>query len=118
MSDIQKIKRSARARRHRRVRARVHGTAARPRLALFRSQQWISAQLIDDVAARTLVGIFEKKESLKGKPVDRARALGELFATRAKEKGVTAVVFDRAGYVYHGRVAAFADGARKGGLEF
>ncbi len=118
MPNIQKQKAATRHRRHARVRARVVGSAARPRLSVFRSQQWMNVQLIDDAAGKTLVSLFERQEKLTGKPTERARALGLALATKAIEKGLKRVVFDRGGYVYHGRVAAFADGAREGGLEF
>lgn len=85
---------------------------------MFRSHQWMSAQLINDTLGRTLSSIFERQEKLSGLPVERARALGKLFALRAKTSGIDQVVFDRGGYAYHGRVLAFADGAREGGLQF
>ncbi len=85
---------------------------------MFRSHQWMSAQLINDTLGRTLFSIFERQEKLSGLPADRARALGKLFALRVKTSGIDHVVFDRGSYAYHGRVAAFADGAREGGLEF
>jgi large subunit ribosomal protein L18 len=110
-----------RRRRHSRVRRRVHGTSERPRLAVFRSNKHISAQLIDDDAGRTLASASTTEESLRsssGGNVDAARAVGTLVATRAKAAGVGAVVFDRGGFAYHGRVAALADAARAEGLEF
>lgn len=85
---------------------------------MFRSQQWMNVQLVDDATGRTSLSLFERKEKLPGKPTARARALGVVFAKKALEQGITAVVFDRGGYAYHGRVAAFADGAREGGLKF
>jgi len=110
-----------RARRHLRVRKRVAGTAGRPRLVVFRSSKHIYAQLVDDDQGRTLPGASDRSEGVevegRGK-VTKSFALGRLIATRAKERGVTRVVFDRGGYLYHGRVKAVADGARKGGLEF
>jgi len=110
-----------RARRHLRVRKRVQGTAGRPRLVVFRSAKHIYAQLVDDDQGRTLVGASDRSEGVAvegpGK-VAKSFALGRLIAARAKERGVTRVVFDRGGYLYHGRVKAVADGARKGGLEF
>lgn len=110
-----------RRRRHARVRRRVHGTSERPRLAVFRSNKHISAQLIDDDAGRTLASASTTEESLRtssGGNVDAAKAVGTLLASRAKAAGVGAVVFDRGGFAYHGRVAALADAARAEGLEF
>jgi large subunit ribosomal protein L18 len=110
-----------RRRRHSRVRRRVHGTSERPRLAVFRSNKHISAQLIDDDAGRTLASGSTTEESLRsssGGNIDAARAVGTLVASRAKAAGVGAVVFDRGGFAYHGRVAALADAARAEGLEF
>ncbi len=114
-------KRELRLRRHARVRRRVHGTAARPRLAVFRSNKHISAQLIDDDTGRTLAAASSTEGVLRdagGGNVEAARAVGALAASRAKEAGVTTVVFDRGGFAYHGRVAALADAARAEGLEF
>jgi len=114
-------KRQLRQRRHARVRRRVQGTAARPRLAVFRSNKHISAQLIDDDAGRTLAAASSTESVLRdvgGGNVEAARAVGALAASRAKEAGITAVVFDRGGFAYHGRVAALADAARAEGLEF
>ena len=122
MRAIRKIKTQAdrRARRHLRVRKRVRGTAARPRLVVFRSSKHIYAQVVDDDRGVTLVGASDSSEGIQiegsGKPA-KSMALGLLIAARAKEKGIAAVVFDRGGYQYHGRVKAVADGARKGGLE-
>jgi large subunit ribosomal protein L18 len=110
-----------RARRHRRVRKKVSGTAERPRLAVFRSNNHIYAQVIDDVAGRTLAAASTADASLKGGAtgnVDAATKVGSLIAERAKAAGVDKVVFDRGGFRYHGRVAALADAARAGGLEF
>lgn len=103
-----------RERRHRRIRARVSGTAVRPRLAVFRSNKHLYAQLIDDVKAVTLAQANDTE--IKGKKEDLATALGELIATRAKAKSIKSAVFDRGGYQYMGRIKALADGARKGGL--
>jgi len=110
-----------RYRRHLRVRQKVAGTPERPRLVVFRSLKHIYAQLVDDDLGSTLVGVSDRtKELVREKPgkVGAARAVGKLLAQRAKAQGVTKVVFDRAGYLYHGRVRAVADGAREGGLEF
>ncbi len=103
-----------RLRRHRRIRARVHGTALRPRLAVFRSNKHLSVQLIDDEQAKTLAQANDTE--VKGTVALRATALGELIAVRAKEHSITQAVFDRGGYQYMGRIKALADGARKGGL--
>jgi large subunit ribosomal protein L18 len=111
-----KTKRDARLRRHARVRKKVAGGAQRPRLAVFRSNRHIYAQLIDDVRAVTLVQASDTEVKGKDK-TERAKAVGELLASRAKDAGVEAVVFDRGGRLYHGRVAALADGAREGGLQ-
>ena len=111
-----------RTRRHRRVRKKVTGTAARPRLAVFRSNAHIYAQVIDDVAGRTLAsaGTAEADGKAAGGPgnIDAAKRVGALVAERAKAAGVDRVVFDRGGFLYHGRVAALADAARAAGLEF
>jgi len=109
----------SRKRRHVRVRKKVTGTAVRPRLAVHRSARHIFAQLIDDGAGHTLASASTLDTSIRDATGDkkaRARQVGQLLASRAKEAGVTAVVFDRGGYAYHGRVAALADGAREGGL--
>ena len=112
-----------RRRRHRRVRAKVSGTAVRPRLNVSRSIQHIYAQLIDDTTGNTIASAStvdkSLRESLKsGGNIEAAKAVGKLIAERGKEKGVEAVVFDRGGYKYHGRVQALADGAREAGLVF
>jgi large subunit ribosomal protein L18 len=111
----------ARERRRRRVRGKIFGTAARPRLNVFRSLEHIYAQLIDDEAGHTLVAASSTEKAvrdLKGKKSDEAVAIGKLVAQRASDKQIKKVVFDRAGYRYHGRVKSVADGAREGGLEF
>jgi len=120
MSDASKQKRDARLRRHRRVRKLVRGSATRPRLAVFRSNRHIVAQVIDDTAGRTLAAASTHEGQLRtgASTVEAARKVGELVAERAKAAGVSAVVFDRGGNVYHGRVAAVADAARTAGLEF
>ena len=113
---------AARRRRHLRIRQRVSGTASRPRLNVFRSNDHIYAQVIDDERGLTLAAASTVEAGLRGEPgrltVANARAVGQLVAERALAKGVTKVVFDRGGYQYHGRVAALADGAREAGLEF
>jgi large subunit ribosomal protein L18 len=111
--------RDARIRRHKRVRGKVRGTADRPRLAVFRSNRGIEAQLIDDIEGKTLVAAsWLTLKSFKGSKVEQAAEVGKLLAQNAKSAGVEQVVFDRAGYLYHGRVKALADGAREGGLTF
>jgi large subunit ribosomal protein L18 len=114
-----KTKEQARLRRHRRVRSKVVGTAERPRLAVYRSNRGIAAQVIDDGAGRTLAAASSQDKSLaKGKRADAPAAVGKLVAQRAKDAGIATVVFDRGGYLYHGRVKALADAAREHGLEF
>ena len=118
---IRKIeKKEIRNRIHRRIRRKLSGTEARPRLAVFRSVAHIYAQVIDDVAGRTLVSAssVDKDGKTNGGNVAAAKAIGKLVAERAKEKGVKSVVFDRGGYQYHGRIKALADAAREAGLEF
>jgi large subunit ribosomal protein L18 len=113
-------KREARIRRHRRVRKKVEGTAERPRLAVFRSNKHITAQVIDDRAGRTIAAASTTEADLRGSPTGNkaaAKAVGTLVAERAKAAGVTKVTFDRGGNLYHGRVAAVADAAREAGLE-
>ena len=113
-----RIKRQARIRRHARVRKRVSGSSELPRLAVYRSNRHIYAQLIDDTGARTVASASDLDAGLgaDGDKTARAKAVGELLARRAKEAGVERAVFDRGGRLYHGRVAAVADGAREGGL--
>jgi large subunit ribosomal protein L18 len=113
---IPKTREAKRTRRHLRVRKSVTGTPERPRLVVFRSLKHIYAQLVDDVAQRTLLTVSDQK--LEGRKIEKSAEVGRLVAGRAKEAGITRVVFDRAGYQYHGRVKAVADGAREGGLEF
>ncbi len=120
MSDSAKSKREGRLRRHRRVRKKVLGTADRPRLAVFRSNRHLVAQVIDDRAGRTLAAASTHEAELRAGStgnVEAAKAVGALVAERAKAAGVEKVVFDRGGYQYHGRVAAVADAAREAGLE-
>lgn len=116
-----KSERQRRERRHLRVRQRVAGTAERPRLVVYRSLKHIYAQLVDDDRGVALLGAADGSEgiSIEGEgKIGRAHAVGKLLAEKAKAAGVTRVVFDRAGYQYHGRVKAVAEGAREGGLEF
>jgi large subunit ribosomal protein L18 len=122
MSISSKDKQTARTRRHHRVRKKVSGTAERPRLAVFRSNKHISAQVIDDRSGRTLASASTVERDLRqGGPTsnkDAASTVGRMVAERAKAAGVSQVVFDRGGFLYHGRVAAVADAARGAGLEF
>ncbi|MBQ9131805.1 MAG: 50S ribosomal protein L18 [Clostridia bacterium] len=110
----------ARLKRHKRVRAKISGTAARPRLAVYRSNAHISAQIIDDVAGTTLVSASTLEKDFEGIGSNKAaaRTVGKTLAERATAKGITEVVFDRGGYLYHGRVSELAEGAREGGLKF
>ncbi len=113
--------RELRQRRHARIRRKLSGTAERPRVAISRTNKHISAQIIDDVAGRTLVAASSVEAGLKktsGGNIDGAKAVADLLATRAKDANITKVVFDRGGFDYHGRVAAFADTLRAAGLEF
>ena len=120
------VREAALQRRHRRVRGKVSGTPERPRLAVHRSLQHVYAQLIDDVAGRTLAAASSNDpdfrtlvtDEVKASNINGATAVGTLLAQRAKDKGIVSVVFDRGGYPYHGRVKALADGARAGGLAF
>lgn len=115
-----KSTRQARFHRHRRVRAKISGQPDRPRLSVYRSLKHIRAQLIDDVAGRTLVAAADVEVKTKAKisRLELAQAVGKLLAERALSRGIKKVVFDRGGYAYHGRVRALAEGARSGGLEF
>ena len=110
----------ARKRRHKRVRGKVSGTAERPRLVVHRSNKGISAQLVDDFDGKTVAAAswLQLKKSFKGKKTEQAAEVGKLLAETAKKAGIQSVVFDRAGYLYHGRVKALAEGAREGGLKF
>ena len=112
--------REARLRRHRRVRGKIRGSAERPRLLVFRSNRGVFAQLIDDDAGRTLAAAswLELPKAFKGDKTEQAAEVGKRLAQAARKAGVESVVFDRGGYLYHGRVKALADGAREGGLSF
>ncbi len=112
--------RQLRERRHRRVRGKVRGTSERPRLAVFRSNKGIFAQLVDDDAGKTVAAMswVNLPKSFKGDKTEQASEVGKRLADAAKKAGVEGVVFDRGGYLYHGRVKALADGAREGGLRF
>jgi len=121
MSDKTKKKQVGRTRRHARVRRHITGTAERPRLAVFRSNRHIVAQVIDDDTGRTIAAASSLEARASGTStsnIDAATAVGKLVADRAKESGIEKVVFDRGGFRYHGRVAALADAAREAGLEF
>lgn len=124
-SKLRKSRRLQRQRRHLRVRGKVQGTADRPRLVVFRSLKNIEGQIVDDDARTTLVGLSTLAGDLKdfaaegkNRRVEHAFAAGKMLGEKAKSQGISAVVFDRGGYRYHGRVKAFADGAREGGLKF
>jgi len=123
MANISALRRIGKARRHFRVRKRVTGTVARPRLVVTRSSRHITAQVVDDTAGHTLASASTLEADLRaGRSSDdksaQARKVGALVAARAKDKGISTVVFDRGGNKYHGRIAALADGARENGLEF
>ena len=124
MADKQIRKQKMKKRRQMRIRKKIVGTAERPRLAIFRSLKHIQAQLIDDATGHSLLGLSSNSKDLKeqlnsinGK-CDKSREVGKALAARAQEAGISQVVFDRAGYLYHGRVKALAEGAREGGLKF
>ena len=110
----------ARTRRHKRVRGKIYGTAERPRLVVFRSNAGIEAQIVDDVEGKTLAGAtwLHLKKSFKGNKTQQAAEVGKLLAERAKQANLESVVFDRGGYLFHGRVKALAEAAREGGLKF
>jgi large subunit ribosomal protein L18 len=121
MSNISNARRESRLRRHRRVRKKIHGTAERPRLAVHRSNKHLVVQVIDDDAGHTLAAASTTEADLRpggGHSVEAASKVGTLIAERAKAAGITKVVFDRGGYIFHGRVAAVAAAAREAGLEF
>lgn len=110
-------KKEKRIKRHRRIRSRVSGTAKKPRLCVFRSNQHIYAQLIDDEKAKTIASVSDL-DAKKGAKSDKAKETGKLIAQKAAEKKIVNVVFDRSGFPYHGRIKALAEGAREGGLKF
>ena len=122
MSKIAEARRAGRMRRHRRVRKKIHGTATRPRLAVFRSNRHLSVQIIDDDAGTTLVAAStteaDQRSAGSGSSTEAAGRVGTLVAERAKAAGIDKVVFDRGGFAYHGRIAAVASAAREAGLEF
>lgn len=117
MSEVKKLKRRNRLRNS--IRAKISGTAEKPRLSVFRSNKEIYAQIIDDVAGKTLASYSSKKlGDAKGTKIEVSKKVGTELANVAKEAGIENVIFDRGGYLYHGRVAALAEGAREGGLKF
>jgi len=122
MSDIANVRRTSRLRRHRRVRKKVHGTADRPRLAVHRSNRHLVVQVIDDDSGRTLAAAStseaDQRSAGSGATVAAASRVGTLVAERARSAGIERVVFDRGGFIYHGRIAAVAAAAREAGLEF
>jgi len=124
-SKLRKSRQLQRQRRHFRIRAKIRGTAERPRLVVYRSLRNMEGQIVDDDAGRTLLGMSTLGAGMKGfeaegkhKRIEQAHAAGKLLGEKAKEQGIESVVFDRGGYRYHGRVKAFAEGAREGGLHF
>jgi len=125
IGNLKKSRQIQRSKRHRRIRKKLQGSQERPRLVVFRSLRNIEGQVVDDDSSRTIVGVSTLAEELRGfQPTSRnprveaAREAGKLLAKKAKDAGVERVVFDRGGYKYHGRVRAFAEGAREGGLDF
>lgn len=121
MTKLPTTGKERRARRHRRIRATLQGSAGRPRLSVFRSNQHVYVQLIDDVSGKTLIGISTRSLTKTGgekvRGIDKVKKIGEQLAEKAQAQGITAAVFDRGGYPYHGRVAAIAEGARSKGLK-
>lgn len=119
-SDEHTLKRVRRMKRARRVRRRIRGTKERPRLVVFKSLRYVYAQLVDDTARKTITGVSSLKGSLNvtGKGLEQARAVGKAIANKAVELGIKDVVFDRSGYIYHGKVKALAEAAREAGLKF
>ncbi len=117
MPSIHKIKRTNRIRRHARIRAKVSGTAERPRIAVFKANQHVYVQAIDDVAAKTLAAVNDAQAAKKGTKTDKAGAAGKALAELLKKKGIAVAVFDVGGFKYHGRVKAVAEGLREGGIK-
>lgn len=123
MKHSKKIKLSPRDKRARRVRRKVYGTSERPRLSIYRALNNIYVQIIDDTKGFSLVGLSSagpelRDQKIEGGKIGVAKVVGKMIAEKAKEKGITQIVFDRSGYIYHGRVKAVAEGAREGGLQF
>jgi large subunit ribosomal protein L18 len=115
---MKRTKKESRKRIHLRIRKKISGTSERPRLTVFRSSKSIYCQIINDVAGTTLVAASSKEGAITGTKTEQAVAVGKLLAEKAKSAGIQSVVFDRTGYLYHGRVKALAEGAREGGLQF
>ena len=115
---MKRTKQQSRKRIHNRIRRKVSGTAARPRLSVYRSNKAIYCQLIDDLKGETLAAAYSRETGISATKTEQATAVGKLIAEKAKSAGIEAIVFDRGGYLYHGRVKALADGAREGGLQF
>jgi len=115
---MQRTKQDQRKRIHKRIRKSVQGTSARPRLCVFRSNKEIYGQLIDDLSGVTLAQASSRSTKVSGPKIDQAKQIGKALGEQAKTQNIDAVVFDRNGYLYHGRVKAFADGAREAGLQF
>lgn len=124
MSSVATVRRESRQRRHRRVRKKVHGTATRPRLCVYRSLKHIYAQVVDDQTGRCLLTVSDLSQEVRSRLGDVkgktgvSALVGEVVAEKVREMGIETIAFDRGGYIYHGRVKALADGARKGGLKF
>ena len=121
MSNLQKTKNKARSKRKLRSRGKMFGTAERPRLSVFKSLRHIYVQIVDDQSQKSITGVSTLTPDLAGEKIsklDKATKVGELLAAKAKDKGIETVIFDRTGYLYHGRIKALAEGARKGGLKF
>lgn len=118
MANKLKVKKELRDRRHKRIRAKIFGTASRPRVSVFRSLKHLYVQLIDDERRVTILSASDSEIKEKGKKVELAEKLGELLAAKAAKNSIAEVVFDKSSYKYHGRIKAVADGARKGGLKF
>ena len=115
---MKRTKQQSRKRIHNRIRRKVNGTAARPRLSVYRSNKSIYCQLIDDLKGETIASAYSRETGISANKTEQATAVGKLIAEKAKSSGIEAIVFDRGGYLYHGRVKALADGAREGGLQF
>jgi large subunit ribosomal protein L18 len=115
---MKRTKKESRKRIHLRIRKKISGTSERPRLSVFRSVKSIYCQIIDDLAGTTIVAASSKEAAVGGTKTEQAVAVGKLLAEKAKSAGIQSVVFDRSGYLYHGRIKALAEGAREGGLQF
>ncbi len=115
---MKRTKQQSRKRIHNRIRRKVSGTTARPRLSVYRSNKAIYCQLIDDLKGETIAAAYSRETGVTSNKTEQATAVGKLIAEKAKSAGIETIVFDRGGYLYHGRVKALADGAREGGLQF